>query len=107
MSLEVSPFENGRIKWYSVPKQFGFITSDDGTDIFLHHSAIAYTAGMDCNHGRGFCARALGLVPESLNYGKNTPPKLIERALRGQRVTYRVSEPDRGSALEARAVRRA
>jgi CspA family cold shock protein len=38
---EVINMANGTVKWFNESKGFGFITRDDGTDVFAHYSAIS------------------------------------------------------------------
>ena len=53
----------GTVKWFNDSKGFGFITSEDGTDAFVHHTDI---------QGEGFKSLAEG---ESVTFEITEGPK--------------------------------
>jgi CspA family cold shock protein len=40
LEKEIKVMTQGTVKWFNESKGFGFITAEDGTDVFVHHTSI-------------------------------------------------------------------
>jgi CspA family cold shock protein len=54
---------NGTVKWFNDAKGFGFIASEDGSDVFVHHTSI---------QGNGFKSLVEG---DSVSFDTEKGPK--------------------------------
>lgn len=45
------PRKQGTVKWFSGEKGYGFITSEDGPDLFVHYTAIQSNGYRTLNEG--------------------------------------------------------
>jgi len=43
--------QNGTIKWFNAKKGYGFITADDGKEIFMHYTALKMDGYKTINEG--------------------------------------------------------
>jgi cold shock protein len=48
---EDHPMASGTVKWFNDQKGFGFITQDNGSDVFVHYSAIAASGFKSLHEG--------------------------------------------------------
>jgi cold shock protein len=42
----------GKVKWFDQKKGYGFISTDDGTDVFVHHTGIEGSGSKTLTEGQ-------------------------------------------------------
>ena len=82
----------GLVKWFNDAKGYGFITQDDGQDVFVHYSAV---------QASGFRSLAEG---DRVEFEVTRGPKGLQAA--NVKKVGLMSQPDQASQGQARQGRR-
>lgn len=64
---------NGTVKWFNAEKGFGFISREDGSDVFVHFSAIQGDGFKTLEEGQAvtFDVEDSDRGPQAVNVEKN------------------------------------
>ena len=65
--------ENGTVKWFNAEKGYGFVTREDGSDVFVHFSAIQGDGYKTLEEGQSvsFDIEESDRGPQAVNVNKN------------------------------------
>lgn len=63
----------GKVKWFNAEKGYGFITTDEGKDVFVHYSAIQCDGFKTLDEGQSvsFDITESDRGPQAANVTKN------------------------------------
>ena len=63
----------GKVKWFNAEKGYGFITTEDGKDLFVHYSAIQCDGFRTLEEGDSvtFEVKESNRGPQASNVSKN------------------------------------
>src|SRR6266436_5941639 len=95
----ITETQTGRLKWYNVFKNFGFVVAaDSGEEAFVHHHDVIYPGAGECEHSRGFCVRAIALLgdEQQTEIRERFTALRLTQMLQGAPVKFRVVQTAKG-----------
>ena len=91
----VRPVPTGKVKWYSAEKGFGFVSQEDGEDVYVGSSALpAGTEELKAGQKVEFGIAAGRRGPQALSLKVIEPPPSVARARRETTAPEHKHTPD-------------
>ena len=91
---QVRPVPTGKVKWYDAAKGFGFLSQEDGEDVYVRASALpAGVDGLKAGQRVEFGVAAGRRGPQALTLKLIAPPPTLARSRRETPVEHQHS-PD-------------
>ena len=89
------PVPTGRVKWYDPDKGFGFLSQEDGEDVYVRSSALpAGVEGLKAGQRVEFGLAAGRRGPQALSLRIIDPPPSLTRTRREAAAAERKHSPD-------------
>ena len=92
---QVRPVPTGRVKWYDAEKGFGFLSQEDGEDVYIRSSALpAGVEGLKAGQKVEFGVAAGRRGPQALSLKLIDPPPSLSKTRREAAAAEHKHTPD-------------